>query len=48
VVFLAVLCAVPRLVGTNLASYTSALILVILILSLDVRPELQWPADDAP
>jgi ABC-type branched-subunit amino acid transport system ATPase component/ABC-type branched-subunit amino acid transport system permease subunit len=34
VVFLAVLCAVPWLVGTNLASYTSALILVILILSL--------------
>jgi ABC-type branched-subunit amino acid transport system ATPase component/branched-subunit amino acid ABC-type transport system permease component len=34
VVFLAVLCAVPWLVGTNLASYTSALILVILLLSL--------------
>jgi ABC-type branched-subunit amino acid transport system ATPase component/branched-subunit amino acid ABC-type transport system permease component len=34
VVFLAVLCAVPRLVGTDLASYTSALIMVILILSL--------------
>jgi ABC-type branched-subunit amino acid transport system ATPase component/branched-subunit amino acid ABC-type transport system permease component len=33
-VFLALLCAVPWLVGTNLASYTSALILVILILSL--------------
>jgi ABC-type branched-subunit amino acid transport system ATPase component/branched-subunit amino acid ABC-type transport system permease component len=33
-VFLAVLCAVPWLVGTNLASYTSALILVVLILSL--------------
>jgi ABC-type branched-subunit amino acid transport system ATPase component/branched-subunit amino acid ABC-type transport system permease component len=33
-VFLAVLCAVPSLVGTDLASYTSALILVILILSL--------------
>ena len=33
-VFLAVLCAVPWLVGTDLASYTSALILVILILSL--------------
>jgi ABC-type branched-subunit amino acid transport system ATPase component/branched-subunit amino acid ABC-type transport system permease component len=33
-VFLAVLCAVPWLVGTNLASYTSALILVILLLSL--------------
>ena len=34
VVFLAVLCAVPWLVGTDLASYTSALIMVILILSL--------------
>jgi ABC-type branched-subunit amino acid transport system ATPase component/branched-subunit amino acid ABC-type transport system permease component len=34
VVFLGVLCAVPWLVGTNLASYTSALILVILLLSL--------------
>jgi ABC-type branched-subunit amino acid transport system ATPase component/branched-subunit amino acid ABC-type transport system permease component len=34
VVFLALLCAVPWLVGTNLASYTSALILVILLLSL--------------
>jgi ABC-type branched-subunit amino acid transport system ATPase component/branched-subunit amino acid ABC-type transport system permease component len=33
-VFLALLCAVPWLVGTNLASYTSALILVILVLSL--------------
>jgi ABC-type branched-subunit amino acid transport system ATPase component/branched-subunit amino acid ABC-type transport system permease component len=33
-VFLAVLCTVPWLVGTDLASYTSALILVILILSL--------------
>ena len=33
-VFLAVLCAVPWLVGTDLASYTSALIMVILILSL--------------
>ncbi|HEY1670094.1 MAG TPA: ATP-binding cassette domain-containing protein [Trebonia sp.] len=33
-VFLAVFCAVPWLVGTDLASYTSFLILVILILSL--------------
>ena len=33
-VFLALLCAVPWLVGTNLASYTTALITVILILSL--------------
>jgi ABC-type branched-subunit amino acid transport system ATPase component/branched-subunit amino acid ABC-type transport system permease component len=33
-VFLALLCAVPWLVGTDLASYTSALIMVILILSL--------------
>jgi ABC-type branched-subunit amino acid transport system ATPase component/branched-subunit amino acid ABC-type transport system permease component len=33
-VFLAVLCAVPWLVGTDLSSYTSALIMVILILSL--------------
>jgi ABC-type branched-subunit amino acid transport system ATPase component/branched-subunit amino acid ABC-type transport system permease component len=33
-VFLAVLCAVPWLVGTDLASYTTALIMVILILSL--------------
>jgi ABC-type branched-subunit amino acid transport system ATPase component/branched-subunit amino acid ABC-type transport system permease component len=33
-IFLGVLCAVPSLVGVNLASYTSALILVILILSL--------------
>jgi ABC-type branched-subunit amino acid transport system ATPase component/branched-subunit amino acid ABC-type transport system permease component len=33
-VFLALLGAVPWLVGTNLASYTSALILVILLLSL--------------
>jgi ABC-type branched-subunit amino acid transport system ATPase component/branched-subunit amino acid ABC-type transport system permease component len=34
VVFLALLCAVPSLVGTALASYTSALTLVILVLSL--------------
>jgi ABC-type branched-subunit amino acid transport system ATPase component/branched-subunit amino acid ABC-type transport system permease component len=34
VIFLAFLCAVPWLVGPDLASYTSALILVILILSL--------------
>src|ERR1700722_17946472 len=33
-VFLAIFCAVPWLVGTDLASYTSFLILVILILSL--------------
>ena len=33
-VFLALLCAVPWLAGTNLASYTSALILVILVISL--------------
>jgi len=33
-IFLGLLCAVPWLVGVNLASYTSALILVILILSL--------------
>ncbi|HSS37841.1 MAG TPA: branched-chain amino acid ABC transporter permease/ATP-binding protein, partial [Polyangia bacterium] len=33
-IFLGLLCAVPSLVGVNLASYTSALILVILILSL--------------
>ncbi|HEY1698216.1 MAG TPA: branched-chain amino acid ABC transporter permease/ATP-binding protein [Trebonia sp.] len=33
-VFLAVLCAVPWLVGTDLASYTDALVLVILMLSL--------------
>jgi ABC-type branched-subunit amino acid transport system ATPase component/branched-subunit amino acid ABC-type transport system permease component len=33
-VFAGVLCAVPWLVGTDLASYTSALIMVILILSL--------------
>ena len=33
-IFLALLCAVPSLVGTKLASYTSALTLVILVLSL--------------
>jgi ABC-type branched-subunit amino acid transport system ATPase component/branched-subunit amino acid ABC-type transport system permease component len=33
-IFLSLLCAVPSLVGMDLASYTSALILVILILSL--------------
>jgi ABC-type branched-subunit amino acid transport system ATPase component/branched-subunit amino acid ABC-type transport system permease component len=34
VIFLAVLCVVPYLVGFNLPSYTGALILVILVLSL--------------
>jgi ABC-type branched-subunit amino acid transport system permease subunit len=33
-IFVAVLCVVPWFVGTDLASYTSALILVMLILSL--------------
>jgi ABC-type branched-subunit amino acid transport system ATPase component/branched-subunit amino acid ABC-type transport system permease component len=34
VVFLGLLCAVPSLVGTDLSSYTTALTLVILVLSL--------------
>ena len=40
VVFLAVLCMVPSWVGTNLTVYSSALVLVILVLSLGLLTRL--------